>query len=93
MTELVREEVAKVVGEEGVRQAPLKMGAEDFSYFLEEVPGAFWFVGSQNPERGLVWGHHHPGSTWMRRRWRSVWNRWPMSRCATSTKVGKSGSR
>ena len=60
MAKLVREEAAKIVGEDGVRQAPLMMGAEDFSYFLEEVPGAFWFVGSQNPERGLVWGHHHP---------------------------------
>src|SRR4051794_29439766 len=60
VTELVREEAARVVGQEGVRQAPLMMGAEDFSYFLEAVPGALWFVGSQNPERGLVWGHHHP---------------------------------
>jgi amidohydrolase len=60
MTELVREEAASVVGEENVRHASLMMGAEDFSYFLEAVPGAFWFVGSQNPERGLVWGHHHP---------------------------------
>jgi amidohydrolase len=60
MTELVREEAARVVGEEGVHEAALMMGAEDFSYFLEAVPGAFWFVGSQNPERGLVWGHHHP---------------------------------
>jgi amidohydrolase len=60
MTELVRQEAAKVVGEENVQQPPLMMGAEDFSYFLERVPGAFWFVGSQNPERGLVWGHHHP---------------------------------
>jgi amidohydrolase len=60
MTELVREEAAKVVGEENVKDAPLLMGAEDFSYFLEAVPGAFWFVGSNNPERGLVWGHHHP---------------------------------
>jgi amidohydrolase len=60
MTALVREEAAKIVGAEGVRDAPLMMGAEDFSYFLEAVPGAFWFVGSQNPERGLVWGHHHP---------------------------------
>ncbi len=60
MAQLVREEAAKVVGEEGVREASLMMGAEDFSYFLEAVPGAFWFVGSQNPERGLVWGHHHP---------------------------------
>jgi len=60
MTELVRQEAARVVGEEGVRDGDLMMGAEDFSYFLEAVPGAFWFVGSQNPERGLVWGHHHP---------------------------------
>ena len=60
MAELVREEAARGVGTEGVLQAPLRMGAEDFSYFLEEVPGAFWFVGSQNSERGLVWGHHHP---------------------------------
>ncbi len=60
MTELVREEAAKIVEPEGVRDAPLRMGAEDFSYFLEAVPGSFWFIGSQNPERGLVWGHHHP---------------------------------
>jgi amidohydrolase len=60
LTELVREEAAKVVGPEGVREAPLGMGAEDFSYFLEARPGSFWFIGSQNPERGLVWGHHHP---------------------------------
>jgi amidohydrolase len=36
------------------------MGAEDFSYFLERVPGSYFFVGSRNDERGLVWGHHHP---------------------------------
>jgi amidohydrolase len=60
MADLVREEAAKVVGEEGVIEPPLMMGAEDFSYFLEQVPGTYWFVGSQNPERGLIWGHHHP---------------------------------
>lgn len=60
MTELVREEAAKVVGEDGVETPALMMGAEDFSYFLEKVPGAYWFVGSNNPDRGLIWGHHHP---------------------------------
>jgi amidohydrolase len=60
MTELVREEAAKVVGADNVLESPLLMGAEDFSYFLEARPGAFWFVGSNNPERGLIWGHHHP---------------------------------
>ena len=58
--ELVRQVAIGVVGEENVALQPMQMGAEDFSYFLEKVPGAFWFVGSRNPERGLVWGHHHP---------------------------------
>ena len=60
MTTLVREVAEEVVGAENVFEAPRQMGAEDFSYFLERVPGAFFFVGSQNEERGLVWGHHHP---------------------------------
>jgi len=36
------------------------MAAEDMSYFLEAVPGTFFFVGSANPERGLDYPHHHP---------------------------------
>lgn len=60
MTELVREVAAEVVGAENVVEPPLQMGAEDFSYFLERVPGAFFFVGSKNTDRGLIWGHHHP---------------------------------
>jgi amidohydrolase len=50
----------KLVGLERVKEAPPKLGAEDFSYFLERVPGCFFFVGSRNDEKGLVWGHHHP---------------------------------
>jgi len=60
MTELVREAAAAVVGPDRVRDAAPMMGAEDFSYFLEAVPGCFFFVGSKNEKRGLVWGHHHP---------------------------------
>lgn len=60
MTELVREAVGEIVGAENVITAAPRMGAEDFSYFLQERPGAFYFVGSNNEERGLTWGHHHP---------------------------------
>src|SRR5271157_3475655 len=38
----------------------ITMGSEDFSYFLEKVPGCFFFVGSANREKGLDAGHHHP---------------------------------
>lgn len=36
------------------------MGGEDISYFLNEVPGCYFFVGSSNAEKGLTFPHHHP---------------------------------
>ncbi|MGB3306223.1 MAG: amidohydrolase [Thermomicrobiales bacterium] len=58
--ERVRAAAAKVVGEENVIEMTPVMGGEDFSYFLEQRPGAYFFVGSKNEEKGLIWGHHHP---------------------------------
>jgi amidohydrolase len=58
--EIVKDAAVGVVGAENVLRADPKMGAEDFSYFLEHRPGTFFFVGSKNEERGLIWGHHHP---------------------------------
>jgi amidohydrolase len=49
-----------LVGAERVQVAEPIMGAEDFSSFLEAVPGCFFFVGTRNEARGLTWGHHHP---------------------------------
>ncbi|WP_240666605.1 M20 family metallopeptidase [Longirhabdus pacifica] len=36
------------------------MGAEDFAYYLKEVPGCFMFVGAANTKKGYVYPHHHP---------------------------------
>ena len=36
------------------------MGGEDVSFFLEAVPGCYFFLGSANPEKGLDYPHHHP---------------------------------
>jgi amidohydrolase len=36
------------------------MGGEDFAYYLERVPGFFWFFNTQAPERGLVFPNHNP---------------------------------
>jgi amidohydrolase len=60
MTQLILEAATEVVGAENVKPLAPKMGAEDFSYFLEQRPGSYFFVGSNNEERGLTWGHHHP---------------------------------
>lgn len=36
------------------------MGGEDMSFFLQQVPGCYFFLGSANSERSLAYPHHHP---------------------------------
>jgi amidohydrolase len=36
------------------------MGSEDMSFFLREVPGCYFFLGSANPYFDLAYPHHHP---------------------------------
>ena len=60
MAQLVLETGAEVVGRENVVVIPPSMPGEDMSYFLNEVPGCMFVVGSMNEDKGLVWGHHHP---------------------------------
>jgi amidohydrolase len=60
MCEMVAECAAEVVGEENVVADERTMGGEDMSYFLDLVPGCFFFLGTRNEERGLVHPHHSP---------------------------------
>lgn len=43
-----------------VVDAPAMMGAEDFTYYLQERPGTFFFVGGGNAEINATYPHHHP---------------------------------
>jgi amidohydrolase len=36
------------------------MGGEDMSFFLQEVPGCYFFVGAANQDKNLAYPHHHP---------------------------------
>ena len=36
------------------------MGGEDMSFFLQSVPGCYFFVGAANADRDLAYPHHHP---------------------------------
>jgi len=49
-----------VLGKENVLTVSPVMGGEDFSYYLEKVPGAFYFIGVGNPEKGIIYPQHHP---------------------------------
>ncbi len=57
---LVRNAVIDVLGTEEAIQKQQTMGAEDFSFFLEKVPGCFFFLGSSNADKNLAAPHHNP---------------------------------
>lgn len=60
MAKLVAESSAKLLTEEAVVFPHRTMGGEDMSYFLNRVPGCFYFLGSSNPELGFSSPHHSP---------------------------------
>jgi amidohydrolase len=60
MTALAHQAAADVVGADNVVTHIRTMGGEDFSAFLQQVPGAFLAIGSRNTARGLTHMHHHP---------------------------------
>ena len=49
--------VEKALGEENIIAVDPVMGGEDFAYYLQEVPGAFFFLGAGD---GTKYPHHHP---------------------------------
>jgi amidohydrolase len=59
-TEFVKEHAKKLVGEDHLMQMAPVMGGEDFAYYLQHVPGTFFFTGVQNDKIGANYPHHHP---------------------------------
>ena len=49
-----------VFGPRSVKTCPLVMAGEDFSYYLQRIPGCFMFVGAGNKDKGISAPHHHP---------------------------------
>jgi len=61
IAELVRSVAENVIETpEGIVPECQTMGGEDMSFFLEAVPGCYFFLGSANPDKGLAYPHHHP---------------------------------
>jgi len=58
--QIAKEAAIAAFGEERVQPMKPLMGGEDFSYYLEKVPGAYLFVGAGNPDKLAKYPHHHP---------------------------------
>ncbi|MDF2501908.1 MAG: N-acetyldiaminopimelate deacetylase [Anaerosporomusa subterranea] len=60
VSKLLADVGAEVLGDSGVKDFQPVMGGEDFSYYLQDTPGAFFFLGIGNVENGVVYPQHHP---------------------------------
>jgi amidohydrolase len=60
MTTLVSGVAREVLGEENVIIAEQTMVGEDMSFYLQRVPGCFFFLGGANKAKGLDYPHHNP---------------------------------
>lgn len=58
--ERFRKVAGDMLGPENVKEMQPIMGAEDFAFFAERVPGLFFFLGFQNETEGPIHSGHSP---------------------------------
>lgn len=58
MSKLVARACSKGIGQENVVVVRPAMGGEDFSYYLQKVPGAFFRLGNRNEAKGTIHPYH-----------------------------------
>jgi amidohydrolase len=60
LTEKTRVKANMLLGEDKVHELPLRLTAEDFSYYSQVVPSCFFRIGVRNEEKGITYSVHHP---------------------------------
>ena len=61
LTDRVRNAAVDLFGEENIVEMPIRMGAEDFAYYTQVMPGCFYRIGTGNPKKeGTQKGVHTP---------------------------------
>ena len=58
-TEIVRDAVISLFGDAKLVHLEKTTGGEDFAWYLEDIPGAYLFIGSRNEKAGKYSPHHH----------------------------------
>ena len=62
-TNFVRTAAGEYVGTDNVVELDRWYASEDFAWYLREVPGTFYRIGTRNEEKGIVHGLHTPRFT------------------------------
>jgi hippurate hydrolase len=58
--ELAVKKAGEYMGNENVEETEKRMGAEDFGYYSQQIPGCFFRLGVMNKEKGITSGVHTP---------------------------------
>lgn len=60
VTAKMRSAAQLFLGEQNVEELPIRLTAEDFSYYSQEIPVCFFRLGVRNEAEGITYGVHHP---------------------------------
>jgi len=60
LNELAREKAGEFAGINNIEETEPRMGAEDFGYYTQEIPGCFFRLGVRNEKKGITSGVHTP---------------------------------
>lgn len=60
LNEQARRQAETYAGISNVEETEKRMGAEDFGYYTQQIPGCFFRLGVMNKEKGIISGVHTP---------------------------------
>jgi hippurate hydrolase len=60
LNEYSKELATQYMGFEKVQETEMRMGAEDFGYYSQQIPGCFFRLGTANAAKGITAGVHTP---------------------------------
>jgi amidohydrolase len=60
LSEAAMKTAKSYMGDDKVEETPVRMGAEDFGYYSQKIPGCFFRLGTANAVKGITAGVHTP---------------------------------
>jgi amidohydrolase len=60
LNDVARKIAAQYMGADKVEETEIRMGAEDFGYYSQQIPGCFFRLGTGNKTKGITAGVHTP---------------------------------
>jgi amidohydrolase len=60
LNEVAMQKAHDFIGKENVEETEKRMGAEDFGYYSQQIPGCFFRLGVMNEAKGIISGVHTP---------------------------------